>query len=39
MVIINPNNNAVLTLKPEMTIKERKQYTLITWPGAVYDII
>ena len=38
MVIINPFDDSVLTLKPDMIAKTfRHQYTMITYKGVVYD--
>ena len=37
MIIVNPNDDSVLTLKPEMRIKERKNYIEIIWEGVIYD--
>ena len=38
MFIINPKDDSVLTLKPEMVYKPyNDQYTLITYPGIIFD--
>lgn len=37
MVIINPQTDAVLTLKKEMKIKPYQKYTKLIWEGVVFD--